>query len=230
MASTFGSRVVVAGLLSAALVASSVGISQAAQPKSSLAAQLSAISSRIAKLEGKVNHLKLVAGPMGPQGAPGAQGPAGAAGAMGPAGPAGPAGAQGPAGPAGAEGPAGPAGAAAPTVLASGQTESGDIALVFTAAGAFSYQGYGVSFRIPLPAAATSYQVGPTADCPGTGLASPGILCLYNRTMVNAQFPAAYPIAQAGSNASDTNGFLFRITSVAAGYTSWVGTYVYKAP
>ncbi len=239
MASSFLSRTVVASVVSVSLVAGTVGYSQAAAPHSSLASQVAALSARIAKLESSLNHIKVIQGPKGPMGH---QGPAGSQGLQGPIGLTGPAGLQGPTGipgatgltgatgPAGPVGPAGPAGAAAPTALASGQTEIGDIAVTFTAAAASNIQGYGVSFRIPLATAASSYQVGPTADCPGVGLATPGILCLYNKSMYNAAFPSASAISAGLGNATDTDGFKFTVYSVAAGYTNWIGSYVYKAP
>jgi Collagen triple helix repeat (20 copies) len=248
MASSFVSRAAVAGMLSVSLVAGTIGYSQAAAPHSSMASQVAALTVKVAKLEASIKSIKVIQGPrglMGHQGPAGSQGlqgpigltgpaglmgPAGAPGAIGLTGATGPQGPAGPEGPAGPAGPSGPAGAAAPTVLASGDTETGDIAVVFTAGGAGYISGYGVSFRTPLASAATSFQVGPTADCPGIGLATPGILCLYNKAMSNAFDPYASAISAGLGNASDTQGFRFTVHATAAGFVNWMGSYVYKAP
>jgi hypothetical protein len=239
MASSFVSRVAVAGLLSASLVAGSIGYSQAAAPHSSMASQIAALSLKVAKLEASIKNIKVIQGPkglmghQGPAGSQGLQGPiglTGPAGVVGPQGPAGSSGPVGPAGPTGPQGPVGPAGAPAPSVLQSGQTESGDLALGFTAAAAGSVQGYGVTFRIPAAVAPAHVGVGLSSNCPGLGQASPGYLCLYGTWVSNTANPYAYAMSSAASTPADSNGFYFRVNSTSAGYVYWLGSYAYQAP
>jgi hypothetical protein len=240
-------RMVYAGVLAAMLVAGSAGISQAADPHSSISSQLASISSRLSKIEAKVNHIKLTPGPMGRQGRTGPQGHTGPQGDLGPAGPqgsagpqgltgaAGPQGPQGPAGlagatgPSGPSGPSGPTGPAAPTVLASGQTETGELALGFTAASANDRQGYGVQFRTPLAAPPAQVGIGLSVHCPGLGQATAGYLCVYGTSISGISSAATFSTSPSTS-AADSDGFYFRVTAAQAGYVYWLGSYAYKAP
>jgi hypothetical protein len=125
-------------------------------------------------------------GKQGPPGKPG--GPRGRRGPEGPAGPPGLVGVQGPigfTGPKGARGPEGPAGASALSPLPSGESESGLYSFnVGSSPSPVEYDA--VSFPVLLGAAIPKSNVEyvvagtATANCPKSGTAARGYLCIYS--------------------------------------------------
>src|SRR6185312_4545506 len=108
-------------------------------------------------------------GDTGEQGDPGPLGPRGPQGPTGPQGPAGPQGPQGDQGSTGMAGDTGQTGSTAPqtgSVLSSGHTVAGDLAVSFTALQADQGQGEAITYPIPLADAPSAVQVGQSSACP----------------------------------------------------------------
>jgi hypothetical protein len=171
-------------------------------------------------------------GEQGDPGPPGPRGPQGPAGEPGPTGPQGPRGDQGAAGAAGDPGTAGSTAPAAPSVLASGHTVAGDLAVSFTALQADEAQGDAITYGIPLPGDPYAVQVGQSAACLAPGQAAPGTLCLYPSTMTNVRsaLTAANDVSRPSPGTADRLGFLFQISSNLPGQVVWQGSYAYTAP
>ena len=115
----------------------------------------------------------------------------GAPGEIGPIGPQGPTGLTGP------KGPNGGRGEPAPSVLATGASETGDFSMRGSKEVGGGVLAEGLSFRIPLPAALGAGQVKvvtepgkATVECPGPGLASKGLLCIYTTVGTEVGTPA----------------------------------------
>jgi hypothetical protein len=177
-------------------------------------------------------------GPTGPQGPKGEPGPAGATGVTGATGKEGKEGPEGPEGFPGEEGPEGPEGKY-PTVLPSGETESGDWGVGFTAGGGSAAYRTVASFPIPLPSGLEPshviYVSGTSAThCGGEGLAESGYLCVYQRFKENAATPSSSDIFNADEGGKNegvgVHGFGITLKSEAAGLTSVSGTWAVTAP
>jgi hypothetical protein len=211
--------------------------------------QIRALSTRVAQLNQSVTllqHQHPLAGPRGPRGATGpagpqgVQGPTGTSGAQGPQGPQGPAGPAGVPGPAGAPGPAGPQGApGAPAppgsaLLVSGQTETGEIAIGFTAITAPQSSGDLISFSPSLPAIPAIVAMAGSVGCTAAGHAPSGTLCLYPSRVVNVVDVLTSAISPAPQNGgpmtADAHGFYMQVAAGNAGMALWQGTFAYTAP
>jgi len=131
----------------------------------------------------------------------GAGGPRGAAGAQGAPGAQGPAGAK------------GDPGSPSPSVLASGQSESGDYVLNENNTKSGDETGVGASYATPLPAplGEGKYEYlapGKTSpQCSGPGHAAPGFLCIYSLQSVGVDFEEVFNPEKAGSFGSGVFGF-----------------------
>jgi hypothetical protein len=141
----------------------------------------------------------------------------------------------------GAQGPQGPKGDPGAnftidTTLASGRSERGQYA-VWGSAGVGNYLGTQVNFRIPLGADISSANThfirvgGPyVPGCPAVGQASPGNLCVYQRTSGNASFAEIYHVLNGvtGQDSPGRDGFQIywdtTSTTGAYDYGEWVVT------
>jgi hypothetical protein len=168
--------------------------------------------------KGKIDKatLKALAGKAGPRGASGAPGAAGAPGAKGDVGAAGAAGTNG-------------QDLTAHTPLASGQTETGLLAVSGTGGLLFTT----LQFSQPLPAPLDPDHVvvlngiAGSPHCHGTGTADPGYLCVYVTSALHATFDHFFDPADI-SEGADPRGtaveFTTTGTSSAYAYGSWAVT------
>jgi hypothetical protein len=149
----------------------------------------------------------------------------------------GPAGAPGAPGATGATGTTGATGSY-PTVLPSGATETGDWGAAFTAGGEAEYRAV-ASFPIPLPGGLEPshviYVAGTSLpNCPGSGLAERGYLCVYQHFIENAEPPSSGEIFNTDENGGPagvgTHGFGITLESKKAGLTTVSGTFAVTAP
>lgn len=228
-------------------------VAQGSTPPS-LAEQVLVLSKKVSALQHTVSTLqqvKTIPGPRGPRGAAGPQGiqgPAGPTGMTGEAGPQGPQGMPGSQGPEGAAGPPGPAGAdgqqgppgapatgsqPAADVLQPGHTESGDVAVGFTAITSQQSAGALVSYKIGLATAPRLVAFAGNGGCRTPGTAPSGVLCLYPAWTVNTMSAFTTSNDHYGSPPStftaDRDGFYFQVTAGNAGLALWQGTYSYTA-
>jgi hypothetical protein len=206
------------------------------------------ISPKVLKaLKGKTgpagtNGVNAKDGAQGPVGAVGSKGDTGGIGETGPAGPKGATGATGPAGTSGTNGTNGAPGATGPTgptgqtgyvkTLPSGGTETGQWAIVGTAAKAGEPFGYAFSFPIPLGAKIPEANLeieglSPMTECPG-GVgkpeANPGHFCIFIKPMTNVNFAGGENVQTGNLEAGET-GMVLDYTSVAAGKVEVKGTW-----
>lgn len=177
-------------------------------------------------------------GPTGPRGADGAAGDDGPAGAQGPQGPQGPAGPKGDTGAQGAPGAQGPKGDPGPPGDGSGEARPGD-----TLSGQIAERFYpnpegfslaAGSFPRPLPASVGAPELrflinGQTsAECPGIGESSPGLLCVYGYNQENIQI---LELSADAGNEHRRYGFELDIFMSESGQGGWlIASWAYEVP